>query len=670
MSKPAYYRELFSTQYGFDVDRAVLTDTSYPAEGLHSYTLVLTSELDPKQSINFRNNVIVVCDVPYVTTHPHEFSCDTKIVASEELDLISGLARSVETNNSILYVIPEDVLANPSQRERLSHIFSAIRSSDSAVNTAQIGTVEENDENIEVSLSIYSSILKLLISLILLSLLLWVFSLGNKSGFQKQFGHKIKEIIRCCSKFTYYLVVPFGVLLVMYLPLILVLNVRDSQRHNPFYAISYFIDTLDPKIFIYALENNNYYRLLFFFYTLLLINILILILLPTIVSAWRFARKSVVGVEFKNFVYKYAIPLLVFVELVLVNSRVHEKFIFLPMFILATLLILLFIALKQEKSVVYSRKDKFVVVIALCTLLVGYYAFKISIDKGHLSLNTENLINSSDSIVTLPLKVIVSDNTRFNEYLVSKSYPIYANDYLIYAPDYPEIWNKPLNEFVETGDYYIHGSSIEDKIKALNKTPSVIELLESITPTSFFRVTNSNYNALANDIYLTLDIYCSEPRLITATHYYGEGEILSTKVSDLLYFPGCKKGFDSQSYTVNINYPITTDAYLYTKLNNIKDSELRALRIDNKVMMDDMRYISNAGPYSVLKSHVINNFTQPITNYYIGTIPPYNFNTPSDSNGRVNIAEPLNKLLSDKQFENSFILWTPKTYEIFRSSLD
>ena len=174
----------------------------------------------------------------------------------------------------------------------------------------------------------------------------------------------------------YQRIIFFGTiwLIVIYLILMSSISIKDVQKVDLGYILSYSIDCLNLKKIITSASTGGYFRLMIFFYEAVVITLIFVLLLPSVVKIFKSAFFKISHAGIKSEVKKYSIPILILISL-LIASFVDIGASY--WFLILMMLILAFIIFKSKSDldfINYSGKEKtWYICTALLIIGTGFF---------------------------------------------------------------------------------------------------------------------------------------------------------------------------------------------------------------------------------------------------------------------------------------------------------
>lgn len=695
-TKLDYYKKLFAEDFEFIISEES-QDTSLgvgstPSDLNDGYLVLLSSSISKEKTLEnyFVKNkkIILVCDKPYSTTNPIKFSCDKSNVFSSELENTAGFLRKTWLQGTDLYVIPENILVSPDERSNIEEYFNAFRRSDA------VPSISEDKNTVFIKVLKKIDQVKVLLKTSTFETFGIAFSMflivSISFGFLKFLSGKNKKklnssvfkvtLIKIKDYFAlHHWVVVYGLIILttMYIPIIVTLGVKDGRGVSLGYFITYSLDTFKLTNLITYIDQGNYFRVVIFFYNFIYLITLITLFVPSLITTLLIAFPRIENAKLKTETHKYAVPLLVALSLIASSFfEISDSY----RFLIFTSVVLAFIILNNLKYKTFSykytyREKMFIIIISFLIILSGFLMKAREKEIG-LNYKEEDLIGVNDKVVTLPYSKQLGDNVIFNDYLVSMSDPVFADRYLVYSPNYPSVENKNALEFKNLGPFYIQNGVLSDMVSAIYANEELSKALTLKTPSNFFKVIGFENKSGKDNAKIQITFTCEIADIglyeIVSNYYYvnADGEV---KDSDklLLYFPGCSKVGEPETFTVEFKPPYIESDSFFMRLQGLlgKDiKDIKILALENKII--EPIYYSKGRGYSVIASGgLTSSASTKITNYIFPNSDTlskdfYNlsFDVEFDSEGKFNISKPINELVKQGVLKDTFLIWSTIKY--------
>ena len=700
-TKTDYYKELFGEEFGFtmyDSDEDKFHDEDYLSSNLEKgYAVMLTSSIsneelvekgseedigdaETEEVINYFESykkVILVCDSEFSANYPFEFSCDDMEVFSEEALNLGKFLRSIGGLDIDLYAIPENILLSPDGRSEISKYFIAIKRSDEAPEVFEDAQVDEDGTSILSDIKKFKDTMvfeffSIAFYMLILASLSWgLLRFLTKEG--KKFDSGIfKDLINSFKELYLFQKIILPLILVMflaYIPLVLLISLKDGQGVNIGYLVSYTSETFTISKLNQFSQTGSFFRIAIFAYGMIFIGLFFLFILPIFFKALIRAGQKIFQAKVNSDVLKYTFPSLIILSFIGVSFFAISDSVKFLIFIL-TLLVFLFVKNIFDKIFAYnySLREK-ALFISISILVVGSgFLLKLREKEVGINYSQEDLIGITDDIVLLPYSKQLGKNTLMNEFNFSGSEPVFVDHYLVYSPNNSRIENKNAKDFKNEGVFYIQNGDLEDIVYAINSNGELSDELVSQTPSNFFRITNFEkaYDGPETEIKITFS--CIRENIgtdkIGADFYYLEedGEVQSEDET-LLYFPGCSEVGVPETLTAKLDLPYTESEYMYMRLVDVLGSDIEGIEIVDGDAIYTPLYFSKSNGYEVIDSGGLTTSARvAITNYIFGDSYELSFDSNLNEEGKFDMSEPINELIREGVLKDKFLIWSTQKY--------
>lgn len=686
-TKIEYYEKLFGINFGLLVYEEK-TDNSLEGSYIssspdESYLILLSSSISGQKTLDTylakNKQIILICDSNYLTQRPFTFSCNSSVAASSQLENIGKFLKSYDSQNINLYVIPENLLVSPEERLNFSNYLKAFKRSDNArvasENIKIITNAQRKIEDIKSLLNTTTFEIFILASsiFILVSLsyaLLKFLSKENKGRFNltvlKKILIQIAEYFLSIRWIIIYVLIVFALL---YVPLVVTLSLKDERVVSVGYFIAYSLDTFKISNFINYVNEGDYFRVIVFFYNFVFLIVLTTIFIPFLINMILKASSKISNAKMSREMSKYGVPLITIILIITASFfDTSQSYRFLA-FIMVVLLFIIINNMKYKTfNYSYTFRERLVTLfVAIFIIGVGILV-RVREYKIGPNYRKDDLINTTDTIVTLPYLKKLGEKELMNDFSTSFPEPIFVNQYLVYSPIYSSVENKSISNFTNTGAFYIQNGGIEDIVSSIYSNEKVSSILTSSTPSNFFRFENFENMPGQESARIQITFSCSRNNLDTdkvkSDYYYlsGAGKIENSN-SVLLYFPGCLVVGKPETYTLEFNPPYIESKYFFMKLSGVLNGDLKDIKIIvSGKELKPTYYVSDDG-YSVLVASGQRSLSETrITNYTFEDSYNLVFNMNPDQEGRSNISQPINELIKAGRLKDTFLIWSTRKY--------
>lgn len=732
--KLEYYKELFGKEFGFKIfesDKETVEKKNYlSSDSTKGYSVYLTSSLNSEPTTKLSENLldtekdisensiqekidlfniskaIIICDKEFSFDYPFDFYCDENTYSSEDALDLGVFLRSFEGSDIDYYVIPENNLLSPDGRSDLINYIKAMKRSDDAPEVSEDAEAAEEGPSIIFDIKSFKDTMVfeffiLALSMFFIASLSWGLLRFLALGKRKINLNLVRDFFDSFKNLYLYqkIILPIVILMgLLYIPLVFLIGIKDGQGINLGYFVSYTKGTLNIFNLNDFAYTGNIFRIAVFGYVVIVIGLGFIFLLPLFVKVisrfWNKISFSKVSGSF----YKYSISVLILLS-ILISSFIEisssVKFLIFILVLLSGIYIKL--SFDNEFPLNYTKKERFVLILASLLILFSGMFFRFGRKDGVLDYKYEDLIGISDEVVLLPYSKQVGSNTLINEYKFSGSEPVFVDQYLVYSPIHSRIENKSASDFKNEGSFYIQNGDLEEIVKTINKNTDLLNVMLSESPSNLFRIKNPR---LLTDEKVNIEITfsCEKKDIdldkIKADIYYvdSDGEVKEDDKT-LVYFPGCLDIAKPETLSVNFEYPYSDSEYIYVRLVDVLPSDIYSIRILGQGLIIEPEYISKSKEYSIIDSGgLTTSAIVPITNYIFGD--PYelsfDLNVGEKSNDGLNvdgnldllenedqfytssgdsagsegfdISQPINELIREGALKERFLIWSTRKY--------
>ena len=674
-TKLEYYKELFGKEFGFKIfepNKNKVSKKDYLSSNLNKgYSVILSSTISP-----FPKKTILICDSDFSTEYPFKFSCSSDSVSSNEAYDMGGFLRSSDPTSADLYVVPEQILLTSEDRSDIGNIFKAIIRTDKGLENFDDTVVSDLNPSIlsrikEFKDTTVFEFFSIAFYMLIIASLSWGF-LSYLCKEDRKFNTSVfKDILNSFKNLQLYqkIIIPILFLMIsVYISLILFIGLKDGNGLNIGYVISYTKETFSFTGLTKFVDAKSIVRLGLFAYGVVIVGILFIFLLPQLVKVLTRAQQKISQVKVKTEVIRYSLPCLIILSLVASSFFGIENSV---KFLIFTLITLVFLFVKnlqrQVFDYIYSAKEKLIfITIAIFIILAGFL-FNFRSKGDSFDYKEEDLIGVTDEVVLLPYSKQLGENTLMNEYNFSGSEPVFVDNYLVYTPNNSRIENKNAKEFKNEGVFYIQNGDLEDIVSAINSNESLSGELRSEEPSNFFRIKNFGKEIGGSEPEIQITFSCKRQDLgmdkIKVDYYYfEEGEVLHDNKT-LLYFPGCSKIDEPETYKVKLDTPFTESEFLFMRLVNVLKSDIEEIKIIHGDQVYAPEYFSKGRGYEIIDSGgLTNSAIVPVTNYIFGDSYGLGFEMTLNEEDKFDMSVPINELIKEGKLKDRFLIWSIKKY--------
>jgi len=452
----------------------------------------------------------------------------------------------------------------------------------------------------------------------------------------------------------------FGVLFIVYIPIVLLLSYGDRASFDVNYVLNYVSYTLQVSNFSSYIQNENLFRTFFFSYTMILIAFGLIALLPFVLRLLMISVSTVFTKKIKLPVKRQLILLLISLALLVTVIFPLEKIdVFLGSILTAVIFILLLnVGIKRKE---WKRGYRFRWVLGLAVLgLLGSIAYNYA--KGlPIDYKYKPLFNTKEALVILPYVKTHGDKELFEDFSFHPHNSIFADELMIYHPKYPKIINKSIKKFSSNGDYIVLGGGTRRYVKRLLKDSNLLSSLTVSQTTHVFYV--SGLNKCFNDrCYVSMSVRCDgvvKPTdLDVLLHYYDDvDDAYKEDGVTLIHFPGCYEGGDSNfSYTVPLDLGMVANKDVIFEFDGGKGLSLTKFSLLNGSGLLDTKFVSYKKDGLMFASNLTRG-GDTLTVYSFGD---KEYIVKNDLTKPFNISSVLNDLKIEGRLDSPFRLWSLK----------
>ena len=716
-SKLEYYKELFGQEFDFkifELDKEKADKEDYlSSDQQKGYVVVLSSSLETEESkilnlaeddvkkgdfldkeesslenestkkdstvensIFQKNKYILICDSDFTYDFGLKFSCSNDFASSAEGYSLGNFIKIYDPGNSDIFVIPEKVLLTSDSRSDINNYFKAIRRSEEAPEVSEDGDIKINERGVISKIKEFKDTMIFeFFSIAFYMLIIASLSWGLLSYFgkeNKKFDLSIfKDLFNSLKNLHVYQKIVLGVLLIMglvYIPLVFFIGLKDGQGTNLGYLISYTKETFSISKLNEFSRTGSMLRIGLFGYGLIFVGLFFLFFVPIFIKVFKRAGEKISETNVNRNVIKFGLPTLILFSLLASSVFGAEDSLKFLIFVIAVL-VFLFLKNLQGKvfDYIYSAKEKFIfTAVAIFIIFIGFL-FNFRAGGDSFEYREEDLIGVTDEVVFLPYSKQLGENTLMNEYNFSGSEPVFVDNYLVYAPNHSRVENKNAKEFKNEGVFYIQNGDLEDIVLAIDSNEGLFNELRSEEPSNFFRIKNlkKEYGSSEPEIQITFsckgrDIGTDK---IKVDFYYLEEEEVGHDDKTLLYFPGCSKIGEPETFKVILEMPYTDSEYLFMRLVDVLGSDIEEIMIIDEDQVYSPEYFSKGRGYVIIDSGgLTDSAIVPVTNYIFGDSYDLSFDFNLDEEGKFDMSVPINELIKEGKLKDRFLIWSNKKY--------
>lgn len=663
-----FYKEYLATYYENLIS---LTDLNTMLPTRDNTLVILASELLDSTTLSSYyagsfDSIIVICDVDY--RYDDDTTC-TSTLLYNGTNVISTLESlhitAISKNSTDILLIPEINFISSDREELLSAFFKSITKDDQEVVTVSPVTLVDSFFRSNLyKLFLYCSSLFLLgISFRkLITSDFKEFSLSKLGDYILSIFEKFHEFFSYHQKTSVYFLT---LLFLVYIFILSLISLIDIKHLSLEYMLTYV-----ASLFNYATYKNNTLQeslpyLLLLSYTYLFLLFIIFSVYTTVYRCFSLGLKYMLSKNNSYPVTRFTLLGILFVLLfIYIALPIETAAILITFLLLGSTYVLYFKSFFVYKPI--STKDIFIVTILLAVTLLSAFGIREVLYSIASARKPINLVVSTDKFISLPYTRSYAANSVFKSHLYTYKYPIFANQYLVFHPDFKYIVNRNslLFDASTYKNFIFTAQNTSDFIRDLLGNP-YLQKLFTVEKTSNY------WNTLLIDpllipvdgLYLKIKIDCSTTLVGQRDIYlnvYSMKEKLSTDDSILFNFPGCATNKDVATYMISL--PILKDS---------TTTSLILLNISNFNYLDSLKIELYGNSNIPLEfTPMFMDLTSSVLLSNISDTDSYIYNFSSDIPGDVvlenttdkslsyDLSVPLNYLLFNKLLANPLVLWS------------
>lgn len=596
------------------------------------YLLMLESQKAEAQKLQEMGSIPTYQKIILISkTYPQDFylnqsSASAKLLADLEPKII---------NTKTYYTIPEVYLTTPELQTQTANYFKAVGKAEQAVTAKSKDTSTTTANQLLAKLKesslLESAVYAGVILLIFVACYrLFTVLVHNPARLMRKdlYQQLLARTVWFISKHHAILLFGFILLALFYIPILYALSIKAKLLGTPAYVVNYITTTLNPLTMSNYLTSQNIFRLGFMFYNYVLAVLALILLLPGLCKVTAISNHKFSSVNFKASFIKWSIPGVVLCTIILL--------VFLPVDSLIGLLALAIILMAGLVWYIHARKLAYAqlftvkekrILFGLLTLgLALNIAWPVFQKSRPVKYAYEPLIGIKDDVVMLPYSKKWGQNVLFDEHYYTGGSLIFADGYLIYAPDTTKIVNKPLKEFESDGNLATTAKTaitfvVKDTKKAMEallKKPALVDYFKTTEFSPVFRLANTDSDALYDkNLSLSLTFNCAKnpaPAIVkletislnrwaggqgdqdqqtgqdendkqNQTTNQGVLDALETQSTEVLNFPGCEQKLVPETLQVPLDAFLLPEGRPLVRLRGMDTKNL----IDAKLYADGQK---------------------------------------------------------------------------------
>lgn len=696
-----YYHDLF-TQWGVRSDillpvSEMLYETGsttpqstepffiHSKEPSATFLLVKSSQIkkEPKFLTNSYVGSVIFCDEEY-EFYGVRCSYDSVSSMNNNVSLISLgkriLSNDTFTLGSIIYqghyyiFIPEQYMVSP---DYVNRVENYIRSFESSLNASHTKVAEKRTFS-QKYLSVLTN--KALFTYAFFAVVIFLTSVSIHKLLRTVVYtpgdlYKKETYIRLFHRFGVwfdskreYILVTLILLILLYIPILWVVSIRNSGEISVEYIFEYLSQTIRPGNFKAYIDQARYLRLCAFVYNAIVLFLFFILLLIPVIKGLLTSFARINEVRFKNNVYKpffiILINLLVFI-VTFENRTVGYTYTGLVLSLLfayiyftnrAKVNLSKLFSQKGKKLLFYSTAIWFIV----CTLFSSYRSTR------PVAYKKEPLIGTDVKLVVLPYSKSYKSDVIFEDFYFPKDSRLFIDNFLVYDPRYKKILNKTVSEFKYTADFLLISGPSNKYLQSLAQNPQLLDYVAATDMTRYF-ISPKESRGEDGEVFIEFGIDCesdSEWDEIKLVPYSEKGPVDSHNV---LNFPGCGKQLGTSVYRVPAKIFSDNPNLNIYEIENFKDKKISSMKIFIGDKELKVTFINDPAISRLLYSRLDSeNKSDILTVYSLDLKNDLTFIREDQS---FNLSSNLNRLKSEGELKNPFILWSDRDNLLLKNTL-
>lgn len=668
-----------------------------------NFLMILTSqskipEIRYKDVIPDYSEVIFICDTDFA--HQDAFSCGydfveasggkTYTLKNKDVNLTPGGSEILDffLDGKRIFVIPESYLVSPLYDKTLANYFFAISRAKVGFEPIAGKKLVENETKMEqlqkfkgfldtplyeISVYTFSLIIFALVFFGVLKILVKTPKKFIRREFYSETSQSAWGVFLAGRRLFVY---PLVILLVLYIPLVIVISIRDMSSLDFGYIQKYVFDTFSLEYVYGSVKGGHIFRALFVLYNLVLATLLVPVLAPNLINFVKASR-----IIFRRGVNKSVsrrIPLIsaVFLIGIVAFCDVDSS---LNTIVLILLVITYFSYLLNKQyqgaAAIHTKKEKFLALFLSLFLIFAGLGYRYYRGVVSVRYEYEPLIGVKDEIVMLPYSKQHGEGVLFEDFLLEVDSPLFADNYLLYHPEFNFVENRDIKDFKLEGSYMVLPTSEDGFFKEVLRNGDFREMVSSQMMTPTFYIEGSGLDHYFDySIEVTFD--CKEglePRSLNLSWFSlsskefvdedededGGVELLEEAVK-FLAFPGCDTAMAGDTApTDHVSYRVPLN-------NNYWGDEMVLFELTSSNLKDIVRYgifregvgvrLNFIEPYVTGKVFEGGRGSKMVA--YSPEVVEGGINFENSSEGKFNLSFPINILMKQGLLNQPFIMWT------------
>lgn len=659
------------------------------------YLLLLSSQKNLE--VPPYRKIIIICNTVDLTDSSFPIPCTSNTIGntnfaeinpleSSSSDRILKTIKPTVIGNITYYAIPQVLLITPEYQKGLGNYFKALSKAG-----ASKYIPDTEDEEAESGLnerfrdsSLYEStlyILAILLFVIMSRGVLVTMVTRPKRLIERSFYFNILDhALTFLNKNSGTLLFNFTVLALFYIPIIYALHTKSRVIGDPSYTARYLLTTLNPSNVPSFLIERNIFRIGLMLYNFILIMFGFFLITPNIIAFFTESADKLMEVKIKTNFIKWLIPSIISINmflLALTELRSLSGFISLSAAIL--LASLLYIRSRHiNYASMFNKKELGIVTTGMILLLALNILYPLYKNSQPTKYTYEPLIGVKDTVVAFPYSKKWGKNVLFETHLYRGNSKVFADGFLVYAPNTQKIINKPLKDFAGEKSITLTSSNPNDTIEALLKKPELLSFVENNTFSPLFALNNTsnnvfNYNNIRAEITFNCNLTSTPSvvklEILSLNEFESKSDPLNAGSTEILNFPGCSIRNGSETFEVPFNNYTIPQELVVLRLRGIEARVLLGIKLWAGTAELPIRFLNkeilNEDAYSLLYSS--KDFSPEITSYSTKVEKEFTIEVKTTEDG-FDISRPINDLVKQGRLQNPFIIWTTTQSELIEGN--
>ncbi len=269
-----------------------------------------------------------------------------------------------------------------------------------------------------------------------------------------------------------------------------------------------------------------------------------------------------------------------------------------------------------------------------------------------------SLLNDKEGIAILPVKKVLSNvNTGITPGTVKVHNNLFANNYLVYTPMFPNIVNKSIYDFDANSSFIVLTDDVSRYISFLLDKPNLASIFRSQNPSRLLFVRSSDWGQDKIKINLeTKKSFCNpaDSDVFIKVNFY-IGAYTNKQDKDLFVLPRCGTANITAKYESEVEFTTNGSRDYVLEFEGIESSNIQSIRLTNLNSSLSYFYIYDPRHSKVLAYSVKSSNQDALTNYVLYRSPEIKFNSTFDS-----VSKNIEALINSKLIKDYLILQTDK----------